>query len=305
MGRMAAVSIGSNTVHGLIADVSDGGIAEVSRRAFLPGLGAAVEKSGRIGAEKRDEAVGYLRDLVAEARAEGCSEILCGATAAVRKAADGAELLAFAEQAIGIPVRLVSGLREAQLSFLGAAAAHSHRGEWLLADLGGGSTELVVARGSKGLSFVSLELGSAALAERHLGDLPTGEERARVRRDAIVALRAGPECRPERLVVTGGTSSTLPRILSPARPPEVLTRTILLQLSDRLDAEPAGTLATRLDVPEARLRSMRAGVEILLLLLDWCGLDVLHVSHQGIRHGMLAAYLRRGDDWWREDPPTT
>ena len=46
---------------------------------------------------------------------------------------------------------------------------------------------------------------------------------------------------------------------------------------------------------------MRAGVEILLLLLDWCRLDVMHVSHQGIRHGMLIAHGLKGAAWWRED----
>lgn len=302
MARMAAVSIGSNTVHALIAEVTAGQIKEVSRRALLPSLGAAVERSGRIGPEKRAEAVGYLADLVEEARRAGCEQVLCGATAAVRRASDGGELLAEAEAALGLPVRLISGRREAQLSFLGAAAAHAHRGPWLLADLGGGSTELVVADGPVGHSYASLELGSAALAARHLGDPPSTEERARVRRDALVALRNGPSCEPERLVVTGGTSSTLPRIISAERPPELLSRAALLGLADLLDAEPAATLAGRLDLPEARLRSMRAGVEVLLLLLDWCGLDVLHVSHEGIRHGILMAFREKGDDWWREDP---
>jgi hypothetical protein len=44
---------------------------------------------------------------------------------------------------------------------------------------------------------------------------------------------------------------------------------------------------------------MRGGVEVLLLLLDWYGLAVLGISHQGLRHGMLLAYLERGDSWWR------
>ena len=301
MARMAAVSVGSNTIHALIAEVSAGRILEVSRRALLPSLGAAVERSGRIGTEKRAEAVGYLADLVDEARRAGCRRVLCGATAAVRRAADRAEFLAEAEATLGLPVRLISGAREAQLSFLGAAAAHAHRGPWLLADLGGGSTELVVAEGSVGRSYQSLELGSAVLAARHLGDPPTPEQRARVRRDALEALRKGPACEPERLVVTGGTSSTLPRVLSAERPPEVLTRTDLLGLADLLAAESAVTLAARLDLPEARLRSMRAGVEVLLALLEWCGLDVLDVSHQGIRHGILMAFDQKGDDWWLED----
>ena len=301
MARMAAVSVGSNTVHALIADVTGGRIEEISRRALLSGLGAAVERYGRIGTDKQAEALDHLRKLVEEARQAGSSEILCGATAAVRRAADGPEFIGAAEAVVRLPVRIISGRREAQLSFLGAASTHSYPGRWLLADLGGGSTERVVAEGSSGLVYASLELGSAALAARHLGDPPTGEERAKVRRDALAVLREGPECEPERLVVTGGTSSTLPRILSPANPPAILSRTELLDLAERLDAEPAPSLSRRLDVPEARLRSMRAGVEILLLLLDWCRLDSLHVSHEGIRHGMLIARGLKGAAWWKED----
>jgi len=45
---------------------------------------------------------------------------------------------------------------------------------------------------------------------------------------------------------------------------------------------------------------MRGGVEVLLLLLDWAGLDRLHVSLEGLRQGMLLAYLERGDDWFRD-----
>ncbi len=44
---------------------------------------------------------------------------------------------------------------------------------------------------------------------------------------------------------------------------------------------------------------MRAGVEALLLFLDWYGLALLQVSHEGLRHGMLLAYLERGPEWWR------
>jgi hypothetical protein len=49
----------------------------------------------------------------------------------------------------------------------------------------------------------------------------------------------------------------------------------------------------------SRVKALRGGVEELLLFLDWYGLAVLHVSHEGLRHGMLLAYLERGGDWWR------
>jgi hypothetical protein len=58
-------------------------------------------------------------------------------------------------------------------------------------------------------------------------------------------------------------------------------------------------VATRVGLPVSRVKALRGGVEELLLFLDWYGLAVLHVSHEGLRHGMLLAYLERGADWWR------
>jgi hypothetical protein len=52
-------------------------------------------------------------------------------------------------------------------------------------------------------------------------------------------------------------------------------------------------------LPPNRVKALRAGVEALLLFLDWYGLAVLQISHEGLRHGMLLAYLERGEDWWR------
>jgi exopolyphosphatase/pppGpp-phosphohydrolase len=51
-------------------------------------------------------------------------------------------------------------------------------------------------------------------------------------------------------------------------------------------------------LPPNRVKAMRAGVEALLLFLDWYGLALLQISHEGLRHGMLLAYLERGEEWW-------
>jgi exopolyphosphatase/pppGpp-phosphohydrolase len=58
-------------------------------------------------------------------------------------------------------------------------------------------------------------------------------------------------------------------------------------------------VSTTVKLPASRVKAMRAGVEVLLLLLDWYGLALLQVSHAGVRQGMLLAYLERGNDWWR------
>lgn len=298
--RLAAVDIGSNTVHALVADAQDGRLTDVAHFVEMPSLGAEVARTGRIGPAKAAEAVAALAKVVGLSAEHGFSHLVTGATEAVRQAADGPAFLAQAAEAIGHPVRLISRQREAELSFAGVASAQAGRRQWLMADLGGGSTELVAADGRHMLAWSSVPLGSGVLSEKHLSDPPRPGERARLRAEAVELLREAPDCEPAKLVVTGGTASNLPPVLSPRRPPPVLTSEALLRAEGRLDSAGSSELSGTLGLPPARIRAMRGGVEVLLLLLDWAGLDRLHVSHRGIRHGMLLAYLERGEAWYQE-----
>jgi exopolyphosphatase/pppGpp-phosphohydrolase len=120
-----------------------------------------------------------------------------------------------------------------------------------------------------------------------------------MRRAALRELAHAPDADVERLVATGGTASNLPHVLAKRNPPTVLTTADLLTCESRLDAGRSVAVGAKVQLPPKRVTAMRAGVEVLLLLLDWYGLAMLHVSYQGLRHGMLLAYLESGDDWWR------
>ena len=100
-------------------------------------------------------------------------------------------------------------------------------------------------------------------------------------------------------MATGGTASNLPLVLTHRNPPSVLTTADLLTCEARLDAGRATDVARGVGLPANRVKAMRAGVEALLLFLDWYGLALLQISHEGLRHGMLLAYLERGNDWYR------
>ncbi|MDQ6691453.1 MAG: hypothetical protein M3Z13_01675, partial [Candidatus Dormibacteraeota bacterium] len=285
--RLAAVDIGSNTVHALVADAQGGRLVDVAHFVEMPSLGAEVARTGRIGPAKSAEAIAALEKVVRQSREHGFSHLVAGATEAVRAASNGADFLARAGQRIGLEIELISPQREAELSFSGVASDRAGRGQWLMADLGGGSTELVAAQGRRLLSWRSLSIGSGVLADRHLSDPPRPGERQALRAEALALLRQAPECDPRKLVVTGGTASSLPLVLSRRRPPALLSSAALLAAEKKLDAGGAAGIAERLALPRARILAMRGGVEVLLLLLDWAGLHNLHVSHRGIRHGML------------------
>ncbi|HEX6349504.1 MAG TPA: hypothetical protein VF160_08960 [Candidatus Dormibacteraeota bacterium] len=299
MRRLAAVDIGSNTVHALVADLEDGVLTDVAHYVEMPELGARLQRGKTLGSQARRRALAALDRVMSGARKDGFEHLVAGATQAVRAAADGEQLLAEASGQLGEPVRLISAQREAELSFLGVASRHAGRRDWLMADLGGGSTEVVAAEGERMLSWVSLPIGSGAGAARYLSDPPRPEERRALRQAALPVLRKAPESDAERLVVTGGTASNLPRVLSTTNPTRVLTTQSLLAAEERLDAAPARELAQRTGLEEARVRALRGGVEILLLLLDYYGLHSLQVSHEGLRHGMIRASLERGEDWWK------
>jgi exopolyphosphatase/guanosine-5'-triphosphate,3'-diphosphate pyrophosphatase len=196
-------------------------------------------------------------------------------------------------------VHIISTHREAELSFLGVASRHAVRREWAMVDLGGASTEIVIGNGREMTRSTTLLIGSGVLADTYLSDPPRPDERARLRKAALRELTQAPDGDVERLVATGGTASNLPMVLARRNPPPVLTTADLLACEGRLDRGRAMEVATKVRLPANRVKAMRAGVEVLLLLLDWYGLAVLQISHQGIRHGMLLAYLERGNEWFR------
>ena len=296
--RLAAVDVGSNTVHALVADVVRGRLVDIAHYVEMPELGAQVARTGAIGPRART-AIRALRSVVAQARTHNYELLIAGATQAVRQASDRQEFARAAGDAIGTPLRIIGAHREAELSFMGVATSHAGRREWLMADLGGASTEIVVGNARKMVRSATLPIGSGVLASTHFSDPPRPEERARMRRSALRELAQAPDADVERLVVTGGTASNLPQVLAKRNPPTVLTTADLLTCEARLDAGKAADVAIRVGLPPNRVKAMRAGVEVLLLLLDWYGLAVLHVSHQGLRHGMLLEYLERGEDWWK------
>ncbi|HVH63639.1 MAG TPA: hypothetical protein VNA65_08560 [Candidatus Dormibacteraeota bacterium] len=297
--RLAAVDIGSNTVHVLVADVVRGRLEEVAHYVEMPELGPSVSRTGAIGSRAR-VAIKALRSVIAQAQTHGYDQLIASATQAVRQASDGAAFVRQASSAIGVPVHVISGRRETELSFLGVASRHAIRREWAMVDLGGGSTEVVIARGEEMLRSASLPIGSGVLASTYLSDPPAAEERARLRKAALRELTHAPDGDVERLVATGGTASNMPLVLTRRNPPSVLTTADLLACETKLDRHRARHVAAMVGLEVSRVKALRGGIEALLLLLDWYGLALLHVSHEGLRHGMLLAFLQRGGDWWRD-----
>jgi exopolyphosphatase / guanosine-5'-triphosphate,3'-diphosphate pyrophosphatase len=219
--RLAAIDVGSNSVHMVVADVSpDGRIEVVDRVKEMVRLGRQVFTTGRLAPDAMELAVQAVKTFSRLARARRVQRMRAVATSAVREAANGGAFVRRLRRETGIPVRIISGAEEARLIF--RAAQHAlglEGGSHLLVDVGGGSVELVLVHEGKPVWLRSLQLGAARLTERFLvTDPPMPRQVARLERhlgremgDLLVAARhAG-------LVRAVGTSGTVNLLVAMAR----------------------------------------------------------------------------------------
>ncbi len=146
-----------------------------STRRRCPALGKGLERTGKLNAEGRKEALINIRRFVALTRAMNVTDVEMLATAAVRDAKDGKDFAKEIERATGVAVRVISGEEEARLSALGVLAGVPEA-DGLMGDLGGGSLELVLLNKGKIAQQVTLPIGPLRLVEATDGDLDAAQK---------------------------------------------------------------------------------------------------------------------------------
>ena len=176
--RLGVLDIGSNTVHLLVADVRPGGrpLATTSRRSVLR-LMRYLQPDGSISQEGVDALVSATTEAREVAASENVDELLATATSAVREAANGAEVIARIEEALGQPLQVLGGETEARLTFLAVRRWFGWAaGQILLFDIGGGSLELAAGSDELPDAAASVPLGAGRMTVQFLPDDPPGEE---------------------------------------------------------------------------------------------------------------------------------
>ncbi len=192
MTRVAAIDCGTNSIRLLIAEVQPGGtLAEVDRRMQIVRLGEDVDRTGMIAPQALSRTLLATREYAELCAQAGVGAVRFVATSATRDARNRAEFMDGVRSAIGTEPEVVDGATEAALSFSGATAGLSrdHSGPFLVVDLGGGSTELVLGDAGRGDAAYSADIGSVRLTERHLhADPPSPGERSAAAADIDTAL---------------------------------------------------------------------------------------------------------------------
>ncbi len=172
MSRVAAVDLGTNSTRLLVADVDGDRLEEVTRRLTITRLGEGVDRRRQLLPVPIARVRNCLSEYRRELEALGAERTLCIATSSVRDAENGEAFLGEIEWSYGFTTRLLSGAEEAAMMIRGVTAGRPPLDGVLVVDIGGGSTELVVAAGGEVALATSLDIGCVRLTERFLGSDP-------------------------------------------------------------------------------------------------------------------------------------
>lgn len=303
----AAVDVGSNSLHLLVAEVDAGGhdarpLADAS--VFL-GLGERVAATRHLGPASRSEAVAALAGYAATARGLGAEAVTFIGTEPVRRAVDAACLVADVEAACATPLFVLTHEEEAWLNLLGVTGGRPVTAETAVVDSGGGSTEVVTISPDGRHDARAVRIGSAVLSAALVrSDPPTADEVRELRREAAQAVRGALRPgHPGDLVAVGGTASNLAKIAPEAAGDGRLTRERLSATMDEIVSTPAAELAERYVLNPRRAPLLAAGVAIMEALIEHYGVDALLVSEAGIREGTVLA-VAHDPLGWRDRLPT-
>jgi exopolyphosphatase/guanosine-5'-triphosphate,3'-diphosphate pyrophosphatase len=305
--RLAAVDLGTNSVHMVIADVgADGRIRVVDRVKEMVRLGRRAFTTGRLSPASMDLAVHALVTFRRLARVRGVERIATVATSAVREARNGPEFVQRLRRETGFKVRVISGPAEARLIF--RAARHAlglHGGPHLVMDVGGGSVELVLVQDGRPLLMQSLPLGAARLAERFFPDGTVGNRQVR-RLEAHLERTLGPLLTRlrhggvQRVVGTSGTINTLVAMAVAARGDDVgrlhgarASAAEMTRLRRALLAADAGERAELPGMDVKRVDLMPAAAVLVEFLVARTGAAELVACGWALREGLLLELAER------------
>jgi exopolyphosphatase/pppGpp-phosphohydrolase len=294
----AAVDLGSNSVHLLVAAVAAHRLEPLVDESVFLGLGEAVNQRGELGSAARRELVAAMVRYADAGRRLGATSISFLGTEPLRRATDANRIVDEARTAAGAAVHVLSHEEEAYLTLIGVTEGRPVAHETLVVDIGGGSSEFAVVAPGQPAVASGVQLGSARLTSRHVThDPPTADELAAMTVEAREVLAGAPAASPREIVGVGGTASNLVKVLPAALLDRTLTRRRLADIQAVLAAEPADVAAERHALNPVRARLLPAGGAIVDAILARYGVDRIRVSNASLREGAILAEHHAGNDW--------
>ncbi len=287
---LAIVDIGSNSVRLVAYEALSRAPAATFNEKSLCGLGRGVALTGFLAPDAVAKALSALQRYRVLCRTMGIADIRAIATAAVRDAANGKDFLNLAQSALGVPVTLLPGDREARLGGLGVLAS-VHEADGIVGDLGGGSLELAdIAHGAVG-EGVTLPLGGLSLID--LSDR-SPKKAAKIARDALEKADILNGLAGRTFYAVGGTWRALARLHMRQRqyPLDVMHNYAIptrdaaefAKLIERVETDALSSIDA---VSSARRPLLAYGAAVLEEIIKRGAPREIVISAQGVREGLL------------------
>ena len=298
--KCGIVDVGSNTIRLSIYHWEGQKFKLLMNKKEMAGLAGYI-KNGLLSDSGILVACRVLAGFKALLRNFDIADLYVFGTASLRNIVNTEEALETIEAVTGIKVEVLSGADEAAFSFLGATVGGGAPGSGMLADVGGGSTELVAYRDGAITSGCSLPMGSLSLFTKHVSGLfPTKEERKAIRSDVKEELEraktAGLRC--SHLTGVGGTFRAAAKLcndLSGADPDNrIIPAGEIHALYKGLKKGDQDTLRQILRSVPDRVHTILPGLAILTAILDAYEVSTVSVSACGVREGYLLRRVMEG-----------
>jgi exopolyphosphatase / guanosine-5'-triphosphate,3'-diphosphate pyrophosphatase len=300
--RLAAIDIGTNSIRLIVAEPLRGGNYRIlDEEKESTRLGENLSKTGRLDPQAIEKSLGALRRMKQIAEGFQITQLRTIATCAVREAANGEEFCRRAREELGVEIEIIGAEQEAMLAFASVQRAFDIGGQHVaVVDIGGGSTEIVLAFGSLVEAVYTTQLGAVRMSEVYtdtasnegFSELLTGIDR-HLRKHT-----KNPVFVPHTLFGSGGTFTSLAAMMMaskgqdrvPVRGYQV-SRAEVRHLLDRLRKIPLKERASVPGLSPDRADIIVAGLAIVDRIMDRFEVNTVQVHNRGVRDGLLLTMI--------------
>lgn len=304
--KVAALDLGSNTFLMLIAEVEHGKVNKVFNDELrVTRLGQGVHANRALHPDALLRAEECFRDYAEILKHSKPQKILAMATSAARDVSNGQKLFDLGQK-YGIPIRIIPGNLEAQITFEGATFDVENASGVCVVDVGGGSTEVIAKSAEGKLVGQSVDIGSVRLTEMFVTSHPVlKKEREELYQYAYSQIKNSQvknlKGLAKKVIAVAGTPTTLAAVVQEKSYSDglvhgyVLSKKDLLHWEEKLANMPLAERKALAGMDPLRADVIIAGINILLACLDFLGLKELTVSTRGVRYGVALMAEKEGD----------
>ncbi|MBT4161124.1 MAG: Ppx/GppA family phosphatase [Gammaproteobacteria bacterium] len=296
----AAVDLGSNSFHMVIATHGDHGVNVIDRVREMVRLGANMDHSNRIVPEAEQRALNCLAGIGERLKDFSEDQVLVVGTNTLRRAHNAQSFINKAEQVLGFPIEVISGIEEARLIYSGVNySLQEDRGRRMVIDIGGGSTEIIVGDGERLLDLESMVMGCVSFTQRYLTKGRIDKKRMK---KAVLAARIELEPHVSKLralnvidvIGTSGTARAIEAVIIESGWSKAgISRNAIEKLYNALvDTE----MVENLHLPglsDERQPVFAGGVAIMVALFEALDIKRMRISGGALREGALIELIGR------------